>query len=298
MIMKSGSLMNVNMIMKNEHVIKIVPLEKEFIVTMNYLKNETQIENPNFYEKYQHAKEKIKLLKTENENYSKTNDLLQNELQQKAHALEQSTKAYSSLKIQYEELLARLTEMRLESISYNSMNSSNSSQQQSEKGGENNVSNKDELIEQLRRKIEKKNSKIEKLRQLIQTIQQELSYDEPYDKAKPLINQLIFAEPTTQKDKKEFVTKTLDYVYTYLQNNLQLQQLLEKEKKRNKKLHKQLKNLTALVRENREKLEQHFQQEQKQNEDEVLDNEIEKLKQYAKRHYIHDSYQQNPSSLQ
>ena len=254
--------------------------------------DETQGESQNFYEKYQHAKEKIKLLKTENENYAKTNDLLQNELQQKAYALEQSTKAYSSLKIQHEELLARLTEMRLENISLNSsLNSSNSSQQPIEKDDNNDTSNKDDLIERLQHKIEKKNKKIEKYKQMVQNIQQELSYDEPYNKAKLLISQMIFAEPSTQKDKKEFVTKTLDYVYSYLQNNLQLQQQLEKERKRNEKLHKQLKKLTALVRENREKLEEHFQQAQQQNEDLVIEDEIEKLKQYAKKHYIHDSFQ-------
>lgn len=226
---------------------------------------ETFKNNENLY-KYMRLKEKMKVVKAENENYVKINELLQQELNQKSAALEASSRSFQALKVQYEELLQRLTEMHLTSFS-SSVSSDINVKKES-----------DEEIIRLKQIIETKDSRIEKLEAEIARLKNnDLFITEIYESIKLFKQKYVKTTEVQNESREKYITKSISELIQLLQVSE------EKRLQSNRRIVSILKScnkLTKLVSEERIRITQLMKQQNVQQNDDFLEREFQKLERF------------------
>ncbi|EAY23693.1 hypothetical protein TVAG_120310 [Trichomonas vaginalis G3] len=230
---------------------------------MNHPRFETVQSNELTY-KYQRLKEKMKVIKAENENYLKINELLQGELNQKSAALEASSRSFQALKLQYEELLQRLTEIHFSSFS-SSANSDVNIKKETD----------DEVVK-LKQIIVEKDAIIEKLQHDL------LSYknnDSKIDQIYKLI--LEFKQKRGEKenaisvDRQKYIYQSINDLITMLTES---EAKREKTERRIKYILTACNKLTKIVSEERIRITQIIKSNEASQDDDFLDQEFRKLR--------------------
>ena len=123
------------------------------------------------------------------------------------------------------------------------------------------------------------------MKELIREMRQDSNLDDIYEHSKVLVGEMIFAEASTDSDKKDFIFKAIDHAAEKRNETEKLSDLLEEERMKNKELYAKLKKLAAIAKENRVKIGEKIIKAQRDAEEEAIENEFDKLERFAKRHF-------------